>query len=145
MKVVYTADDPIQAHAIRNFLEEEGIPAVVVGEGVFPLRGYGASCAADSLPQVWVTNDEDAPRARELLRAHQTLPSNAPHPCAVPAELGQKEGRDEEGAGAPEELTARTGRRWVRWFILVLLCWAAAGILIAVWSLLSIWLGVERR
>jgi hypothetical protein len=94
MKTVYSADDPLQAYAVKNVLEAEGIPAVVVGEGMFLLRGYGASCAADSLPQVCVTNDEDAPRALELLRAHHT-PVKEPTPHAA--------------------------RRWLLWTILCIL------------------------
>jgi CheY-like chemotaxis protein len=117
MKVVYTADDPMQAYAVKNFLEGEGIPAVVVGEGMFPLRGTGASFSADSLPQVCVTNDEDAPRALELLRQHRA-PVEDPTPHAA-----------SEG---------------VRWIDLFLVCLAAAALLAAVWFLLSPWLGLER-
>jgi hypothetical protein len=138
MKAVYTADDPIRAYTVKNFLEGEGIPAVVVGEGMFPLRGMGASFSADSLPQVCVTNDEDAPRALELLRAHRSPPNNHPHPSPLPA----GEGRDEGGPAAPEEITPQAGRLWVRWILLLLLCWIAAGLLRKVWRLLSLWLGL---
>lgn len=67
MKLVYTADDPIQAHVIKNFLQARGIPAVVAGDELFWVRGPGASMSNDSLPQVWVTNDEDALRALGLI------------------------------------------------------------------------------
>jgi hypothetical protein len=138
MKAVFAADDPIQAYAVKNFLEAEGIPAVVVGEGMFPLRGTGASFSADSLPQVCVTNDEDAPRALELLRAPRAPPNNHPHPCPLPV----GEGRDEGGPAATEEITPHAGRLWVRWILLFLLCWIAAGVLRGLWSLLSLWLGL---
>jgi len=75
MKPVYTADDPIQAHVVKNFLESHGIPAVVLGESLFALRGPGAPFSDDSLPQVWVTNDEDAPAARELIEQHTPPPA----------------------------------------------------------------------
>jgi hypothetical protein len=144
MKAVYTADNPIQAYTVKNFLEAEGIPAVVVGEGMFPLRGYGASFSADSLPQVCVTNDEDAPRALELLRAHRAPPDNGPHPCANPVGLQVGEGGHEGSPAAPEEPTPQAGRLWVRWILLLLLCWFAARLLRKVWYLLSLWLGLTH-
>jgi CheY-like chemotaxis protein len=107
MKAVYTADNPMQAYVVKNFLEAEGIPAVVVSEGMFPLRGTGASFSADSLPQVCVTNDEDAPRALELLRKHRA-PVEEPAPQAT--------------------------RLWVRWAVLGFL---ALGLLILVLALLA--------
>ena len=137
MKAVFAADDPIQAYAVKNFLEGEGIPAVVVGEGMFPLRGTGASFSADSLPQVYVTNDEDAPRALELLRAHRAPPNNHPHPCPPTQRGPAGEGREEGGPGAPEGLTPQAGRPWVRWFLLFVLCSIAASILLGLWSLLA--------
>jgi hypothetical protein len=127
MKAVFAADDPIQAYAVKNFLEAEGIPAVVVGEGMFPLRGTGASFSADSLPQVYVTNDEDAPRAMELLRAHR--PST-----------GSGRGEPVAPRAPVEEPSPHLGRPWVRWFLLFVLCSIAASILVGLWSLLSVWL-----
>jgi len=73
MTPVYTADDPIQAHVIKNFLEARGIPAVVVGGSLFSVRGPGAAMSDDSLPQVWVTNDDDADRARQLIEERDPL------------------------------------------------------------------------
>jgi len=134
MKAVFAADDPMQAHVVKNFLEAEGIPAVVVGEGMFPLRGTGASFSADSLPQVYVTNDEDAPRALELLRAHRPSTAGARQPDAG--------GRGEpvEPHAPVEEPSPHLGRPWVRWFLLFVLCSIAASILAGLWSLLSVWL-----
>ena len=66
MRPVYTADDPLRAYIVKNFLEANGIPAKVTGETLFPLRG-SISFSESSLPQVWVTNDDDVVRARELI------------------------------------------------------------------------------
>ena len=80
MKAVYTADDPIQAHIVKSFLEVAGIPAVVVGEDLFPLRGTGASMAL--LPEVWVIDAKDVPRARKLIEGHEA-PAYHPAPLWV--------------------------------------------------------------
>jgi len=72
MRLVYTADDPARAFIVKNFLEANGIPATVSGEALFPLRGE-ISFSDDSLPQVWVTNDEDAARARRLIEERESL------------------------------------------------------------------------
>ena len=72
MKPVYTADSPARAYIVKNFLEANGIPATVTGEMLFPLRGE-ISFSDDSLPQVWVTNDEDALRARQLIEDRESL------------------------------------------------------------------------
>ncbi len=80
MRRVYTADDPIRAYIVKNVLESAGISVVVVGEWLFPLRGPGASLSDDSLPEVWVINDEDAPAARELME-------QLPVPNVYPAKL----------------------------------------------------------
>ncbi len=73
MRPVYTADDPLRAYIVKNFLESAGISVVVVGEWLFPFRGKGASLSDDSLPQVWVTNDDDAARARQLIEEREPL------------------------------------------------------------------------
>lgn len=72
MRSVYTADDPIRAHIVKNFLEANGIPAKVTGEMLFPLRGP-VSFSEDALPQVWVTNDDDVVRARQLIEERESL------------------------------------------------------------------------
>ena len=86
MKRVYTADDPLQAHAIRNFLEANGVSSVVVGDTLFYIRGSGAAVADDSLPQVWVTKDEDADRALALLE-HPPALTFARNGLFIPEEL----------------------------------------------------------
>ena len=68
MGLVHTTYDPVRAHATRNFLEANGIPAVVVGELLFPLRGKGIPMAF--LPQVWVTDEKHAAQARALIQEH---------------------------------------------------------------------------
>ena len=81
MRPVYTADDPIRAYIVKNFLEAVGTPAVVVGELLFPLRGK-ISLSEDTLPQVWVTNDDDVVRARQLIE-ERDVPTRHPAPFWV--------------------------------------------------------------
>jgi len=73
MRPVYTADDPLRAYIVKNVLESAGISVVVVGEWPFPFRGKGASLSDDSLPQFWVTNDDDVVRARQLIEERESL------------------------------------------------------------------------
>lgn len=80
MKQVYAADDPLRAHIVKEFLEAEGIRAEVVGELLFPLRGPGASMAA--LPEVWVIDGDEAPRARELIEERE-MANHQPAPLWV--------------------------------------------------------------
>lgn len=62
---VYRAAHPAQAHLLRGLLEAEGIPAAVVGEYGFNVRGE-APITEETLPRVCVVNAEDAIRAREI-------------------------------------------------------------------------------
>jgi len=79
---VYTADDPLRAYIVKNVLESAGISVVVVGEWLFPFRGKGASLSDDSLPEVWVIDDKDTPRARKLIDEHD-VPTCHPAPFWV--------------------------------------------------------------
>ena len=62
---IYSAANPIEAHALANALEAAGIKAEVVGDylgvGSLPLDRINAN------PKIWVRK-EDETRARELLK-----------------------------------------------------------------------------
>ena len=62
MKRVYVAATPIDAQFVCTFLESVGIHATVRGEHLFTLRGL-VPVTEDTLPAVWVTEDEDYERA----------------------------------------------------------------------------------
>lgn len=66
MKRVHVAANPVEAQFIKSFLESAGIAAVVRGEHLFALRG-AVPVTDDTLPGVWVREDEDESRALELL------------------------------------------------------------------------------
>jgi hypothetical protein len=99
MKRVYVAPDLIDAEFVRSFLESAGIGAVVRGEHLFALRGL-VPATDDTLPTVWVREDDDLARAEELrgmLAARSRLRSVADDE-AEPAEA------DEEWPAAGEKL-----------------------------------------
>ena len=70
MKRVYVATTPIDAQFVRTFLESVGIAATVRGEHLFTLRGL-VPVTEDTLPAVWITEDEDYDRAVDLLEQRE--------------------------------------------------------------------------
>ena len=65
MKEVYSAPDVIVAHLFQAFLDERGIPAEVTGEDLTSLAWELP--IAESRPVVFVVDDGDYERARELV------------------------------------------------------------------------------
>ena len=65
MKKVYIAQGPIEGYLIKGFLEAQGIPAIVRGENRHAIRG-GIPMTSDTLPSVWILQDADFDRVREL-------------------------------------------------------------------------------
>jgi hypothetical protein len=61
MKKLYTARDAMEAHFLRQLLQQEGIPAEVLGENLSIARGE-LPLTAETLPSVWVRS-EHAERA----------------------------------------------------------------------------------
>jgi hypothetical protein len=66
VKKVYLAENPIAAHMVVDMLEAAGIPAQVQGEHLFAIRG----ALPVSYPTVWVLDEDDYQRARELALAY---------------------------------------------------------------------------
>jgi len=68
MHKVYEAANLQEAHHLLNLLNEEGIDACVLNEnsqggmGELPLTLY---------PEVWIKNNEDATRSREIIEAYE--------------------------------------------------------------------------
>jgi len=67
MRQVYAARDPIQAHFVRNLLDNEGIKAEVQGENLLGVRGEPLCF----YPSVWVFQDSDFERARALVAEYE--------------------------------------------------------------------------
>ena len=63
---VFVAQHPTEAHLVQGLLEANGIVAEVHGESLFSARGE-APATPDTLPSVWVLDDDQAERARVVL------------------------------------------------------------------------------
>jgi hypothetical protein len=64
MRRLYQAADRIEAQFLVDFLDRHLIEARVLGDY---LSGAFGELPVDIFPTVWVLEDEDVPRARELL------------------------------------------------------------------------------
>jgi hypothetical protein len=64
---IYTAANPTEAHLLRGALEAAGIDALVRGEFLFGTRGE-SPITTDTLPSVWLVNDDDLDPARAIVR-----------------------------------------------------------------------------
>jgi len=63
---IYTAQNPIEAHLLKGFLENHDIPASVQGEDLYAIRG-GIQMTPDTLPSVWILEDVHLEQAKELV------------------------------------------------------------------------------
>ncbi|MBI5568425.1 MAG: DUF2007 domain-containing protein [Desulfomonile tiedjei] len=68
MRKVYVATNPADAHLLKGALEAEGISAVVQGDFLWNLRGE-IPLAPETSPSVWIENESDYDRAREIVAA----------------------------------------------------------------------------
>lgn len=66
--------DPLEAQLLLGVLEEHGIRAVVQGEALWAARGE-LPLTPDSAPSIWVADEADAHRAREIIEEHKTRPN----------------------------------------------------------------------
>ena len=81
MKQVFIAQHPTEAHFLRGLLEAEGIDVEVHGEALFGARGE-APLTADTLPSVWLTNDEQ-------LEAAMTVVESYSNGADAPGDIGE--------------------------------------------------------
>jgi hypothetical protein len=75
MKRVYSAANLPDAHLVLHLLLSEGISARVFNENL--QGGLGDIPFTHTYPEVWVENDRDFERARELIKARERMPENA--------------------------------------------------------------------
>jgi hypothetical protein len=69
MQQLYQAGDRIEAQLLSDLLERRHIPNRILGDY---LSGAIGELPADIYPTVWVIDDADLPRARELLQRFQS-------------------------------------------------------------------------
>jgi len=79
MKRVHSAANLPEAHLLLDLLADRGIRARVFNANASSLAGELPIDA--SLPQVWVENARDAPRAREIIDAYLRAPGGPPRKC----------------------------------------------------------------
>ena len=72
MQQLYLARDRIEAQLLHDFLDRHRIRSVVLRDF---LVGAAGELPADIAPTLWLIDDEDLARARELLTAFLTPPA----------------------------------------------------------------------
>ena len=82
LKKVYVAANTVDAHMLETLLEQEGIRAVVRGDGFVPLQG-GTLFRMEIRPSVWVLDDERLRRARALAADFGRRPTPSDRPPAT--------------------------------------------------------------
>ncbi|MDJ0807131.1 MAG: DUF2007 domain-containing protein [Gammaproteobacteria bacterium] len=88
MHKLYEAADRIEAQVLKDHLQDEGVPSVILGDY---LAGAMGELPANIYPEVWVLNAEDMEKAREILRdftkSHVQREQNADWRCANCGEM----------------------------------------------------------
>jgi|ERR1044072_119877 hypothetical protein len=82
MKRVFTSNAMSADHEIvKSLLDEAGIPCMIRNE--FPSSALSELTPSEASPEVWIMNDEDYPRAREIVDAlrNATLESQEAWSC----------------------------------------------------------------
>src|SRR2546423_11452563 len=113
MKRVYVAMTPIDAQFVKAFLESAGIAAAVRGEHLFGLRG-SVPMTAETLPSVWLEDEEDFDRAQVLLVQLEARSRLRPVDADAENDDGGFEGgeghEEPNGKGALRAPTSRSDR-----------------------------------
>ncbi len=79
MLIAYRAGNLLDAQLIADLLTSEGIDVRVFNQNAQSLAGEIPPAVAG--PQVWVMQDQQLARARELIDAHQAQPELASQRC----------------------------------------------------------------
>jgi hypothetical protein len=74
MKRVYCAANLPDAHLVLHLLTAEGIAARVFNENL--QGGLGDIPFTHTYPEIWLENDRDFARARELIKARELTPAD---------------------------------------------------------------------
>jgi hypothetical protein len=65
MRRLYEAADRVEAQMLMDYLQEQGVSCVLLGDY---LSGAAGELPANIFPSLWVIEDRDYPRARRLVR-----------------------------------------------------------------------------
>jgi ribosomal protein S14 len=72
MQRLYTAANLPEAHLVCGLLMAAGIEARVLNE--YSPGAMGELPAASAYPEIWIDEDRDAPRARQIVDAYENEP-----------------------------------------------------------------------
>jgi hypothetical protein len=81
VRPVYTAENAFDAQLVRDRLAEHGIEATVHG---LMLAGAVGELPADTRPTVWIEDDTEYDRARELVSEFEQTQPDAGRPWTCP-------------------------------------------------------------
>ena len=87
MHRLYQARDRIEAQFLVDFLGRHLIATTILGDY---LSGAAGELPLDVYPTVWVLEDEDLPRARDLLGRFLARPDTAPGPAWICPGCGEQ-------------------------------------------------------
>ena len=73
LKKLCSAASLPDAHLIRNLLEQAGIEAHVLNENA--QGGVGQLPVTEACPQIWLANEHDLERARQILETFEHMPA----------------------------------------------------------------------
>jgi hypothetical protein len=79
MTQVFIARNPLEAHVVTGVLEAAGIAAEVRGDALWSARGE-LPLTADTLPTVWVLDDDRLSEALSVVRDYVAEPPAAAGP-----------------------------------------------------------------
>ena len=79
MKKLYSNENRMILYNMKNLLQGQGIETVVVNE--FAGGGIGDLPAFDTWPELWVRDDEQFPRAQEIVDGVEAANDAAPWYC----------------------------------------------------------------
>jgi hypothetical protein len=83
MRKLYEAADRIEAQMLKDHLQEQGIPTVLLGD---LLSGAAGELPANIFPALWLVKDEQYQRARRLIEeftGKARVPSGCSWVCPV--------------------------------------------------------------
>lgn len=77
---IHSSPTLFEVHNLKNVLESEGIACEIRGE--YRKAGAGELPPIETWAELWIEDDREEARAKELLTAHANAPTAPPWTCA---------------------------------------------------------------
>lgn len=101
VKLAYRSDSLGEVHHLKNLLEQEGIACIVKNE---LLRGgLGEIPFLECMPELWVLDDQQLPRALELIEQQREPSTRSPWRCPRCGEVNEGQFALCWNCGTPDE------------------------------------------